>query len=76
MLLAGKGREGGMDGAQAMEMEGIWWEKDGGREGETGGTERGRGRERGRRAGCVMIRGRENPSVGKGLAAVICGEPR
>lgn len=66
MLLAGKGREGGMDGGQAVEMEGIWWEKDEGREREREG-ERG------------WVRGdkrRENPSVGKGLAAVICGEPR
>lgn len=60
-----------MDGGQAVEMEGIWWEKDEG--GERRGTERGREREKG------WVRDdkrRENPSVGKGLAAVICGEPR
>lgn len=45
-----------------MEMEGMWWEKD-----EEVARERG------------WVHGdkrRENPSVGKGLAAVICGEPR
>lgn len=53
---------------------GLWkWRAYGGRKmsrEREGETERERERAR---AGCVVIR-RENPSVGKGLAAVICGE--
>lgn len=45
-----------------MEMEGIWRDSE-------------EEAERGSEAGCEVIRGRET-SVGKGLAVVICGEPR
>ena len=51
-----------MEGGQAAEMEGIWWERGGGRERERGWV-RGDKRER-------------ETSMGKGLAVVICRELR
>ena len=53
-----------MEGGQATEMEGIWQERERERAGEgESGWLRGDKRER-------------ETSVGKGLAVVICGEPR